>query len=354
MGNYPSRPVWILVAALLLCLQSARAQSKVLNIPPVFQTTPVYCWLATGQMVFQYFGIPANGTQDYQCGEARGIGAVPTQFPAGPQSFVGPCWNNCRLPQCMTGSGTIHGIYNLIVQYPQIVARTSGNTTFFRNPSETLSSLSATRVVDEIDNGRPIIAGISPGMQFLPPGVSEHAVLIVGYESGGSVLIVNDPFPYQAAGMPPSYTRYGGQQIAQGQFRVPYQSMVGPIAWKNTISNLQANGNQPPKPNPEPQSNGGKAADTLKCSIQSTSVPWNPPGTARVRIDGQSVGSFHFGPNGSSSLKFDCTEGDHRFQFSVVGTPVSCSGTFDVDKGDTDFSPTIFVSPFGQVTCSLD
>lgn len=311
-------------------------------------------------MVFQHFGIPANDPtifppndpRNYQCGEAKGIGAVATGIPAGPQAYNGMCWNNCAMPQCMRGSGNLQGIYNLIVQYPQIVARTNGNSTFFHHPKEVTSALTEAEVKKEIDEGRPIIAGISPGMQFLPPGTSEHAVLIIGYENGGSTLIVNDPFPYQAAQMMPSYLQYGGQQIIPGQFRISYQSMVGPIAWKNTIFNLQTNeaqqadeNQQQKKPNSQPQA--------LNCTIDSTSTPWNPPGTAHVSIDGNNIGSFSWGPGGSTSVGFSCQAGHHTFRFSVVGTPISCSGSFDVDKDDTDFSPSLQVSPLGQVTCSL-
>jgi Peptidase_C39 like family len=363
MGCPVVRRIWTALGTLAICLQSAQSQQHVLSIPPVFQTTAVYCWLATGQMVFQYFDIPANNPtlfapndpRNYQCGEAKGIGAVPTAIPSGPLSFTGTCWNNCGLPQCMTGSGTIQGIYNLITQYPQIVARTNGNDKFFQHPIEATSALNAAQVKSEIDGGRPIIAGISPGMQFLPPGVSEHAVLIVGYADGGATLIVNDPFPYEAANMMPSYLQAGGQQASPGQFRVSYQAMVGPIAWKNTIYNLQTNGNSQPNPAPQPNGGGDTApTDALSCTIDATSVPWNPPGTAQVRIDGKSVGGFNFGPGGSSSLDFSCKSGHHRFQFSIPGTLISCTGSFDVDDDNTDFTPSMRVSPLGQVSCSLE
>lgn len=361
MGRPSFRAICILVAVLVLSADSAQSQSKTLNIPPVFQTTAVYCWLATGQMVFQHFGIPANNptifapsdARNYQCGEAKGIGAVPTGALSGPQAFTGQCWNNCAMPWCMTGSGTIQGIYNLITQYPEIVARTNGNTAFFQHPVEIASALSPAQVRNEIDNGRPIIAGISPGAQFLPPGVSEHAVLIVGYANGGAMLVVNDPFPYQTAGMIPSYLQAGGQQLIPGRFQISYQAMVGPIAWKNTIYNLQTSAspqaNLVPQPNPAPH----QAPAALNCTIDSTAFPWNPPGTAQVAIDGTSIGSFNFGPGGSSSLNFSCTPGHHQFQFAIPGTAISCSGSIQVDASDTDFSPLIQVSPFGQVTCSL-
>jgi Peptidase_C39 like family len=363
MGPIIVRRLWILLLGPIFCLQAVSAQEKVLDIQPVFQVTPVYCWLATGQMVFEHFGIPANNPtlfspsdlRNYQCGEAKGIGAVPTLIPSGPLSFTGICWNNCGLPQCMTGSGTIHGIYNLITQYPQIVARTNGNDKFFPHPIEATSPLSVVQLKTEIDAGRPIIAGISPGMQYLPPGISEHAVLIVGYADGGATVLVNDPFPYDSAHMMPSYLQVGGQETTPGQFRVPYPAMIGAIAWKNTIYNLETNGTSHANTGTEP-TGGGDAppANALSCTIDSTSTPWNPPGAAQVRIDGKSIGSFNFGPGGSSSLDFSCKAGHHHFQFSIPGTMISCTGYFDVDDDNTDFSPSMRVSPYGQVTCSLE
>lgn len=361
MGRAIARASCGFLVLLLFCVKLVQSQEKVLNIPPVFQTTAVYCWLATGQMVFQYFDIPANNPtgfaandpRNYQCGEAKGIGAVPTGIPNGPASFAGACWNNCTLPVCMRGSGNLQGIYNLITQYPQIVAHTNGNVKFFIHPIEITSALSQAQVKREIDGGRPVIAGISPGVQYLPPGIAEHAVLIVGYADGGSTLVVNDPYPYQIGNTMPSYLQVGGQLIKPGQFRVPYSGMVGFIAWKNTIYNLQTSGNGVPAQNrnqgPIPPSRS-----ELTCTIDSTSIPWNPPGTVHVRVDGKSVGNFDFGPEGSSSLDFSCKVGHHHFQFVVSGAiPSACSGSFDVDEDNTDFSPQINVSPYGQVTCSL-
>ena len=83
--------------------------------------------------------------------------------------------------------------------------------------------------------GPDINAGISPGAGFLPPGVSEHAVLIVGYDSRSNAVIVNDPFPYSSQNLQPSYLQYGGHQIRTGQFAVPYAAFVGPIKWGNTV-----------------------------------------------------------------------------------------------------------------------
>jgi hypothetical protein len=187
-------------------------------------------------MIFQYYGVSANHPTDYQCGEARGQGAVATGG-IGQFAFAGPCWANCYA--CgNVGAGTIRGIYNLITQYPQIVARTAGNTRFLQ-AQFTVTPLPMAGVKAEINAGRPIAAGISPGMGFLPPGVSEHAVLIVGYDNVSNAVIVNDPFPYQSQGLQPSYLQYGGSQIQVGQFSVPYAALVGPIKWANTVFKIQ-------------------------------------------------------------------------------------------------------------------
>lgn len=50
----------------------------------------------------------------------------------------------------------------------------------------------------EIDEGRPIIVGVSPS-GFKIKGISQHMALIVGYDdsSGDLKLTVNDPFPFE-------------------------------------------------------------------------------------------------------------------------------------------------------------
>jgi hypothetical protein len=224
------------VVLLLAPLSFGRASAQtVLNIVPVMQQTGSWCWLATGQMIFQYYGIPANHPTDFQCGEARGQGAIATGG-TGQLAFAGPCWANCYACGGV-GAGTIKGIYNLITQYPMIVASTAGNRKSLQ-AQFAIAPLSIAAIKVEIDAGHPIAAGISPGVQFLPPGVSEHAVLIVGYVRGTTNVIVNDPFPYQGQNVPPSYLQYGGGQVKPGQFSIPYAALVGPIHWANTVFNI--------------------------------------------------------------------------------------------------------------------
>lgn len=77
--------VVVLIVGLVIPSTLAGQSFKVLPVPPRYQETPVWCWVAVGEMVFRYYGIPnMNGPGNYQCGV---IGAL-----AGPYS---PCWGNC-------------------------------------------------------------------------------------------------------------------------------------------------------------------------------------------------------------------------------------------------------------------
>jgi hypothetical protein len=66
-----------------------------------------------------------------------------------------------------------------------------------------------------------------PNSLPLPPGLAEHAVVIVGYRQSGNVIVLNDPFPYQAVGMTPPYSLAGGAVLAPGRFAISYSAMVG-------------------------------------------------------------------------------------------------------------------------------
>jgi len=91
----------------------------------------------------------------------------------------------------------------------------------------------------------------------------------------------------------------------------------------------------------------------LKCRILGTSFPWNPPGTMNVSIDGEDVGSFDYGADGSEPMNFSCTRGNHTFRFSVDGTRISCSGALRIGK-QLRFIPGMRVNPYnGAAVCSL-
>jgi len=233
---FHSSLIVLLFALLGLKPQVAIADPETLDIDPVLQETASWCWLATGEMVFEYYNIPANDS-DFQCGEAKGEGAQIFPGAAG-YTINGPCWNNCAAC-AQLGAGTVRGLYNLITQYPEIVAITAGNQRRLAARIRT-SALSLPEVQYEIDHQRPIVAGISPGIAgFLPPGVSEHAVLIIGYDSDDDTVIINDPFPYHGAHMTPPYVQVGGTELAEGQYQVSYSAFVEQLRWGNAVYGIR-------------------------------------------------------------------------------------------------------------------
>jgi hypothetical protein len=93
--------------------------------------------------------------------------------------------------------------------------------------------------------------------------------------------------------------------------------------------------------------------DSLSCKILPTTTAWNPPGTMDVSVDDTNVGSFTFGPNGSTGFDFKCTAGKHSFTLAIENTNVSCSASFTISKDKTSFSPGLRVAPSGSMICAL-
>jgi hypothetical protein len=230
------RKLWLsaVVFVFHIFISPLHAQTEnLLQIPPVQQSSPAWCWLATGEMIFRYYGVPANHPTNYQCGEARFQSAMPTGIPS--QPFIGPCWANCALCAGI-GSGPVQGIVNMLTQYPLAMRIVTGNASSpVLQPPQTAGPLPPAKIKSEIDAGHPLIAGISPNSLPMPPGLAEHAVLIVGYSQSGNVIIINDPFPYHAAGMMAPYLQAGGIAVAPGQFVISYTAMVGALMWNTTV-----------------------------------------------------------------------------------------------------------------------
>jgi hypothetical protein len=95
-------------------------------------------------------------------------------------------------------------------------------------------------IYDNIDNGHPIIAGISPGSMpgssfRYPPGMSEHVAVVIGVEGRGpdAILTVNDPYPYKPREDP--YLRVGARKIAVGQYLISVKSFAINLNWTNSI-----------------------------------------------------------------------------------------------------------------------
>jgi len=207
-------------------------EGRILPILPAAQQTGVWCWAAVGEMVLRHFRYPTvNGAGNYQCGIVAVAG------------WGTPCMLNCALPMCIQGIGTAERLAAVLQAYPIVLGGLTGRPV----PGLAMSmagALDPEDIVAEIDAGRPVIAGISPGGlgHFLPPGVSEHVALIVGYRRDpGSrlVLVVNDPMPMAILPFNP-YLRAGGRALRPGQYAVSYESFLSQIGYKDSLYGFTA------------------------------------------------------------------------------------------------------------------
>jgi len=223
----PFRVASIALLAALLPWQTVTA--KTLPIAPVAQSQIAWCWLASAEMVFRYYRVPPINRISYQCGLAAAAFANVSPI----------CVVDCK--QCNVGSGTVENIGTVIVQYPIVAGQVLGMPVAGLSADVSHDSLSSDDVVDEIDAGRPIIAGISPHSGLMPPGLSEHAVVIVGYQTRADTIdvIINDPFPYAQMNMQDPYTRHGGKALQPGRYQIPYERLVDDLAWGNSISGIE-------------------------------------------------------------------------------------------------------------------
>lgn len=230
----------LVVAVLALALGGCGPESdpadeapaaRTLQAAPTLQQTPVWCWAASAEMVFRYYGLPnVNPYGNYQCG------LIASWF------YGSACSVDCSL--CQYPIGPMSNMQTLIDNYGAFVYATLGI------PSRSLSStlvfraLTFAEVVTEIASGRPVVVGISPGSGFALPNASEHIAVLVGYDNtnGQQMLIVNDPFPFQAPPYnqyPNPYLQAGGTQLGVGRFALSRDALVNRLAWANSIYQIR-------------------------------------------------------------------------------------------------------------------
>lgn len=223
MRRFAMRMVMLALLALLaLCSPPERADAAVLPISPVAQQTPEWCFAASAAMIFEYLGYPnLNQFGNYQCAVVAAQG--------------GACMANCGM--CLNAGGTMQHVALIMQSYATMAQRLVG----YQNPSVILQFrgiLPPAEIAHQIDNDGPILAGISPGQIPFPPGfgVSQHAVVVVGYEShpNGFDVILNDPFPYPGMGNP--YLAAGGVMLEPGQYRIAFQTFVGVFHYGNSLT----------------------------------------------------------------------------------------------------------------------
>jgi hypothetical protein len=95
--------------------------------------------------------------------------------------------------------------------------------------SAVAGTLTPTEVTAELDAGRPVIIGISPGQQFQPTSINPffpamHVALIVGHvKITNDFYVINDPFPFHKF-VPFNQNPYvlaGGVPLVASQAGVP-------------------------------------------------------------------------------------------------------------------------------------
>jgi hypothetical protein len=223
----------LLVVALLFAGLSVNGGE--LDITPRLQETYVWCWIAVGQMLFEYYGIRnVNPAGDYQCGIV-GLLAVGT----GRQDCAYRC-QNCTVP-----AGSANSVVRMIEDYPSRVAAVGGEAVPRLVATYLRSSLSRTSVEREIDAGHPFIAGISPSGRPGPWAASQHVALVVGYsenERGTFLILVNDPYPFMQEN---PYLAAGAIRNGGGAYWIPLDAFANLLNWRETILARQSGTIQP-------------------------------------------------------------------------------------------------------------
>jgi hypothetical protein len=219
--NIVSMQKCISLVLLSVFLYPSQLSAKILDVSPVAQQRPELCWAASAEMILSYYGVPnLNPVGDYQCAVIAAQGS--------------PCNINCGIPICLAGGGTAQRITAVLRQYVLWASQISRSS--IRLKIRNRGILSPREISSSIDNGSPILAGISPQMPFPPGlGVSQHAVVIIGYEntSRGFEVVFNDPSPYATV---PPYLEVGGRALQFGQFQLSYNTFIQVFNYGNSIT----------------------------------------------------------------------------------------------------------------------
>jgi len=218
------RAVAIPLLMLSALSSSAAHADRVLPIAPVTQATPVWCWLAVGEMVFRYFDVPAVN-EHFQCGL---IGAISI----GTAKDI--CASDCT--KCTVPGGDATTVTAMLTEYP----RRASLLKKLKSPRLFVSHgnvLTVDEVRKELDGDRPILAGISPAGRPQAFGPSAHVALIVGYENvdGGLRLVVNDPFPFSSKTWADPYLKAGATLVSPGRYLVDYAVYTGAMGWAESF-----------------------------------------------------------------------------------------------------------------------
>ena len=220
-----------LFLVLLVPVNLTMAAEVKLHIPPVFQERPSWSWAAVGEMVFKYYYVPAAHRTDYQCGIVQSRNLC-TGIP------------NCV--ECDLSAGDEATMVNMLEQYPVIATLRGTAGDIALTVQSKSGSLSDAEVKKEIDEGRPIIVGLSP-TGFKVDGIPQHMALIVGYDdrSGDLMLTVNDPFPYEDMRflwIGNAYLSARASGGSAGEYVVEYEAFRLRLKWTQTMYRMTCRG----------------------------------------------------------------------------------------------------------------
>ena len=209
-----------------------------LHIPPVFQERPSWCWAAVGEMVFKYYYVPAAHRTDYQCGIVQGRNL---------------CVGMPNCVQCDLSAGDEATMVNMLEQYPLMATLRGKAGDIALTVQSKSGNLSEAEVKNELDQGRPIIVGISPP-GFKVDGSPQHMALIVGYDdsSGDLMLTVNDPFPYEDMRflwIGNAYLSARASGGSAGEYVIGYEAFSLRLKWTQTIYRITCTGHDCPSYN---------------------------------------------------------------------------------------------------------
>jgi hypothetical protein len=256
-------------AFLVLCLallsgtrsSVAAPPSNELSVDPVVQESPVWCWAAVAEMVFEYYDVPnGNAFGDFQCAIA---------------SLVHPaCANNCG--NCIVSAPSMPYLRDVLQNYPVAAAKALQETVPRIITNAATGTLSSSRISDEIDADRPVVVGISPS-GFSYRGQPQHVALIVGYDDSDENfrVTVNDPFPYDAfPNLKNPYLEVGADELEGGKYSISYDAFVKRLRWSDSIPGIRTSGNIRP-----PQSARQCVTPFGACQMAVDGVPVGTPCT---------------------------------------------------------------------------
>lgn len=191
-----------------------------LSILPVEQQTDVWCWLATGEMIFKHYNLPnLNPRGNYQCAI---IGSIFSNS---------PCYTNCFNTSCIRGSGSNANTVRMLKDYSWIASKKIFTC-------KEAYELNFESIKNNIDRQKPILCGISPNRRQYYSG-AEHVVVLTGYETFNNYpyVIINDPFNYALHDNP--YTKSGATVLQKNQYRIGLKEFTNNFFWHWSLSDIE-------------------------------------------------------------------------------------------------------------------